>query len=89
MDLQWHQWCGIVGAMLVVLAYLLLQVTRLSGAGLPYLLLNLFGAVGMAASLYGSFSMPVLVMQLAWIAISLFGIVRTLGARRRVGAALP
>ena len=83
MDLQWHQWCGIVGAFLVVLAYFLLQVTRFSGAGLPYLLLNLFGAIGMAVSLYGAFSMPVLIMQLAWIAISLFGIVRTLGARGR------
>ena len=90
MDLQWHQWCGIVGASLVVLAYFLLQVTRFSGAGLPYLLLNLFGAIGMVVSLYGAFSMPVLIMQLAWIAISLFGIVRVLGARGRMrsGASL-
>ncbi|WP_159679407.1 hypothetical protein [Luteimonas sp. 9C] len=86
MDLQWHQWCGIVGACLVVLAYFLLQVTRFSGAGLPYLLLNLFGAIGMAVSLYGTFSMSVMIMQLAWIAISLFGIVRALGARGRASA---
>ena len=81
MELQWHQWCGILGAMCVVVAYLLLQVTRLSGNGLPYLLLNLLGALGIVASLYGSFSLPVLIMQLAWIAISVFGIVRALGNR--------
>ncbi|KLJ01457.1 hypothetical protein [Luteimonas sp. FCS-9] len=83
MDLLWHQWCGIVGATLIVLAYFLLQVTRLSGAGLPYLLLNLFGAIGVVLSLYGGFDATVLAMQLAWIAISLFGIARTLSARGR------
>ncbi len=81
MDLQWHQWSGILGALLIVLAYLLLQVTRLSGAGFPYLLLNLVGAVGIALSLYGEFNLPVLLMQLAWIAISLYGLIRALRTR--------
>ncbi|WP_101927606.1 MULTISPECIES: CBU_0592 family membrane protein [Luteimonas] len=88
MDLQWHQWSGILGAILIVLAYFLLQVTRLSGAGLPYLLLNLLGATGIALSLYGQFNLPVLLMQLAWIAISLYGLIRTLRARAKPGAPL-
>ncbi len=84
MDLQWHQWSGIIGALLIVVAYFLLQVTRLSGAGLPYLMLNLVGAVGIVLSLYGNFNLPVLLMQLAWIAISLYGLLRALRAGGRL-----
>ena len=46
MNLQWFDFVGFAGVMLVLLAYLALQTERLSGTGMMYSLLNLLGAAG-------------------------------------------
>lgn len=75
--LFWHDWAGYLGVVLVLLAYLLLQARKLYGNGLTYQLLNLFGALGVLLSLlFGQFNLSAFVMEAAWLAISLYGIVR-------------
>ncbi|MFZ5636752.1 MAG: CBU_0592 family membrane protein [Pseudomonadota bacterium] len=82
MNLQWYDVVGLLGSALVVGSYFLLQSGRLSGTGLPYQLINIAGSSCILISLFGGFNLSVALLQCTWIAISLYGIVRGLLARR-------
>ncbi|GAA5006731.1 hypothetical protein FNZ56_04875 [Pseudoluteimonas lycopersici] len=77
LDLQWYDWIGILGTLMVLGAFFLLQAGKIHGNRLAYQLLNLLGAAGVLVSLVGKFNFPVLLLEGAWIVISLYGIVRT------------
>lgn len=80
--LFWYDWAGFIGVVLVLLAFLLLQAHKLHGNGLAYQLMNVFGALGVTLSLlFGSFNVSAFALEIAWMAIGIFGIVRS--ARRR------
>ena len=81
MDLQWNDWVGLLGTVMILGAFLLLQAGKLSGTGLTYQLLNLFGAAGILVSLLGKFNLPVFLLESAWVAVSAYGIVRSFKAR--------
>ena len=81
MNLEWYDWTGIAGTLMVLGAFFLLQAGRVSGTGLAYQLLNLFGAGGVLVSLWGKFNVSVFVLELAWMLVSLYGIVRSLRLR--------
>lgn len=88
MNLEWYDWIGIAGTLMVLAAFFLLQAGRLSGTGLVYQLLNLFGAGGVLLSLLGKFNVSVFLLEAVWVAISAYGIVRSLRARaKRSGTA--
>ncbi|GAB2521755.1 CBU_0592 family membrane protein [Lysobacter humi (ex Lee et al. 2017)] len=80
--LAWYDIVGLGGTVAILLAYFLLQAGRLRGDGLVYQLLNLFGAAGVLVSLLGTFNLSVFLLELAWVAVSAYGIVRGLRARR-------
>ena len=81
MDLQWNDWVGLLGTVMILGAFVLLQARKLSGTGLTYQLLNLFGAAGILVSLLGKFNLPVFLLESAWVAVSAYGIVRSFKAR--------
>ena len=78
-NIDWAFIAGMVGMLLTLLAYFLLQAQKLHGNGLVYQLMNAVGALGVALSLlFGQFtssSLPALVLEVAWLAISVYGIV--------------
>jgi paired small multidrug resistance pump len=81
--LLWHDWAGYVGVVLVLLAFLLLQAHKLHGNGLTYQLMNIFGALGVLLSLlFGSFNLSAFVMEVAWAAIGIYGVLRGMSLRR-------
>ncbi|WP_130618400.1 CBU_0592 family membrane protein [Dyella amyloliquefaciens] len=84
MTFLWHDWCGYVGVVLVLLAFLLLQAHKLHGNGLLYQLMNVLGALGVILSLVFGVAMnwPAFLMQVAWIVIGVYGIVHSARARR-------
>lgn len=82
-SLAWYDVVGLGGTLAILSGFLLLQAGRLSGTGLVYQLLNLFGAAGILVSLLGTFNLSVFLLEAAWILVSLFGIARSL----RAGAA--
>lgn len=86
MDLAWYDGVGLLGTGMILLAFALLQAGRLSGTGLAYQLLNLFGAAGILVSLLGTFNLSVFLLEIAWVAVSLYGIVRSLRARAKPAA---
>jgi len=81
--LQWYDIVGLGGTLAILVAYFLLQTRRLSGTGLTYQLLNLVGAAGILVSLIGKFNLSVFLLELAWVAVSAYGIVRSLRERGR------
>jgi len=81
LELAWYDWVGIIGTLAVLVAFFLLQAGKLSGTGIVYQLLNLFGSGGVLVSLLGKFNVSVFVLEAVWMAISAYGIVRTLKLR--------
>lgn len=89
MNIFWYDWVGYLGVALVLLAYFLLQAHKLKGHGLVYQLMNVSGAIGVILSLSfspGSINWPAFLMQVAWIAIGVYGIVRGAAVRREAKA---
>ena len=78
MNLEWYDWIGIAGTLMVLAAFFLLQAGRLTGTGLVYQLLNLLGAGGVLVSLIGQFNVSVFLLEAVWVAISAYGIVRSM-----------
>lgn len=80
-SLNWYDWAGLIGVALILFAYLLLQAGRLRGDALPHQLLNAAGALLILLSLLYAFNLSAFLMELAWLAVSIYGMVR--GRRRR------
>ena len=82
LDLAWYDWVGLLGTLMVLGAFFLLQAGRLTGTSLVYQLLNLFGAAGVLVSLAGTFNLAVFLLELTWVLISGYGIARSFRSRR-------
>ena len=82
LNLAWYDWVGIAGTAMVLVGFLLLQSGRVSGTAISYQLINLFGSGGVLVSLLGKFNVSVFVLELTWMLISAYGIVRTVKALR-------
>ncbi|WP_426664239.1 CBU_0592 family membrane protein [Rhodanobacter aciditrophus] len=83
MTFHWYDWAGYVGVLLVLLAYFLLQARKLQGHKLAYQLMNILGAFGVLLSLtFGSFNWSAFLLEVAWIAIGIYGIARGVQLRR-------
>ena len=75
MNLQWFDFIGFVGVLMVLLAYMALQSQRMRGDGMMYSLLNMLGAAGILVPVVYAEQMnySVLFIEAAWIAISIYG----------------
>lgn len=65
---------GMLGTLLVVLAYFLLQLERVDPRGLAYNLINLIGASLLLFSLCFTFNLASFVIEIFWITASLIGL---------------
>ena len=65
---------GMSGTILVVGAFFLLQLEKLSPTSLGYNLMNLSGAILLLISLYFNFNLASVVIEFFWIAASLIGL---------------
>src|SRR5437773_10022272 len=82
LDYSWFDLVGNIGVLLMVVAYLLLQLEKLSSSALSYLLLNAVGALLVIISLKFRFNLSAFLMEAFWLLISLFGLMKPLFARR-------
>lgn len=74
--IDWTVIVGLVGMIITLLAYFLLQAQKLHGNGLIYQLMNAVGALGVALSLlFGTFNLPAFLLEVIWLVISIYGIV--------------
>ncbi len=72
---------GNVGVGLIVLAYLALQIERMSARDLSYSVLNAVGAGLILVSLSSDFNLSAAIIEVFWIGISLIGIFKAARAR--------
>ena len=73
---EWHDFVGNVGVFCVLATYLLLQLEKLDVTSLSYSVLNAFGAGLIVFSLLYDFNLSAMVIEMAWLLISLFGLAR-------------
>ena len=73
---------GVVGVLMVLIAYAGAQLTGLDPKRAPALWLNLTGSALILLSMAHAFNLPAFLMEASWAALSLFGLVRLLLARR-------
>jgi hypothetical protein len=69
---------GFMGVLLIVLAYLLLQLDKLPSSSPKYSLLNAGGALLIIVSLIFAFNLSAIIMEVFWLLISLLGLWRSL-----------
>jgi hypothetical protein len=67
---------GNIGVVILMVAYLLLQLNRLRSDDLAYSLLNAAGASLIILSLLVDFNLSALLMEVFWVLISFIGIYR-------------
>jgi hypothetical protein len=67
---------GNIGVVMLMIAYLMLQLDKLRSDGLAYSLLNLFGAILIILSLLVNFNLSAFLMEVFWVLISFVGIYR-------------
>ena len=65
---------GMIGTLLVVGCYFLMQLNKLDPKGLRFNLINLLGATFLLLSLLVHFNLPSFVIELFWIIASIIGI---------------
>lgn len=74
MSYAWYDILGMLGVVVIIVTYVLLQAERLRSDSLYYSLLNAAGAVLILVSLYFDFNFPAFIVEFFWLLISLFGI---------------
>jgi hypothetical protein len=72
---------GIIGVLIIVVAYILMQVDRMNPKGFSFSLLNTLGAIMILISLFYSWNLASFVMEAIWFTLSLYG---TLKAYRTI-----
>ena len=73
---------GFIGVLLIIIAYLLLQLNKLPSSSPSYSLLNAVGALLIIVSLFFRFNLSAFLVEAFWLVISLFGLTKSLIARK-------
>jgi paired small multidrug resistance pump len=73
---------GFIGVLLIVVAYLLLQLDKLPSSSPTYSLLNAGGALLIIVSLIFAFNLSAFIVEVFWFLISLLGLWRALISRK-------
>jgi len=74
---------GFVGVLLIVIAYLLLQLDKLPSSSLIFSLLNAAGSLLIMFSLLFKFNGSAFLIEIFWFLISLLGLAKWLIARKQ------
>ena len=77
--MKWYDLAGSAGVVLIVAAFLFLQLERIASNSLLYLLANALGAALILLSLFFEFNLSAFLMEAFWLAISLLGLARRFG----------
>ena len=87
MNLSWFDLMGFLGVVVIVIAYLLLQLNKLPSSAPAYSLLNALGAFLVMISLVFDFNLSAFLMEAFWFLISLFGFVRSVWSKPAAASA--
>lgn len=74
---------GFIGVLLIVIAYLLLQLDKLPSSSLSFSLMNAGGSLMIILSLLFKFNASAFLIEVFWFLISLLGLTKWLTARKQ------
>jgi hypothetical protein len=74
---------GFIGVLLIVIAYLLLQLDKLPSSSLSFSLLNAAGSLLIMFSLIFKFNVSAFLIEVFWFLVSLIGLSKWLATRKR------
>ena len=83
-NVTWFDLAGFIGVLLIVVAYLFLQLDKLPSSSPTYSLLNATGALLIILSLLFKFNFSAFLVEVFWFLISLLGLSRWLISRKPV-----
>jgi len=66
---------GMVGVLMILVTYGLVQMDRINVKGLRYSFFNGLGALLILISLYIDFNLSAFIIEAAWLLISIFGMI--------------
>jgi hypothetical protein len=78
LSLSWFDLGGFLGVVVIVIAYLLLQLNKLQSTAPIFSLLNAIGAFLVMVSLVFDFNLSAFLMEGFWFLISLYGFFRSM-----------
>jgi len=67
---------GISGVLIIVVAYILMQIDRMDPKGFMFSLLNTIGAIFILVSLLYDWNLASFVMEVIWLSLSLYGTIK-------------
>ena len=67
---------GILGVLVIVIAYILMQIDRIDPKGFYFSLWNTLGAIMILVSLLYAWNLASFVMEVIWFSLSLFGAIK-------------
>ena len=88
MTIHWYDLVGTFGVILCLIAYFQLQTSRWTSFDLEYSILNLLGSLLIGLTLLFDFNLSALIIEVCWIAISMYGVWEFLPQKKRSRQAL-
>ena len=76
MRYHWYDFVGNIGLVLILGAYVGLQLGKMRAGSRPYSLLNAVGALLILVSLYYAFNLSSFLIEIAWLVISVWALIR-------------
>ncbi len=76
MNLSLPELTGILGVIVIIIAYILLQLEKMDAKDLGFSVLNTLGALLIIVSLLYDWNLASFIMESTWMMISLYGIVK-------------
>nr|VFJ74703.1 MAG: hypothetical protein BECKFM1743A_GA0114220_107932 [Candidatus Kentron sp. FM]VFJ75025.1 MAG: hypothetical protein BECKFM1743C_GA0114222_108202 [Candidatus Kentron sp. FM]VFK21934.1 MAG: hypothetical protein BECKFM1743B_GA0114221_108271 [Candidatus Kentron sp. FM] len=76
---------GVVGVVLMLAAYFLLQVGKIASVSFSYSFLNLIAASMILFSLFFDWNLPSVIIEGCWVLISAYGIYKYFSLKRTTG----
>jgi hypothetical protein len=73
---------GASGVVMILLAYFLMQLDKITSKTLTYSLLNLSGSCLVMVSLLHRWNLPSVIIEISWITISAFGVYKAIKNKR-------
>jgi hypothetical protein len=78
----WYDFVGNIGVFLLLAAYLLLQLNKITSNQISYSIMNAVGAILILVSLIFEFNLSAFAIEFFWLLISIVGIVNYWRAKK-------
>ncbi|MDF1655812.1 MAG: hypothetical protein P1U34_11930 [Coxiellaceae bacterium] len=75
---------GIIGVLMVLWAYICIQINKLTRDDMSFSLVNFIGSVLIIISLCHTMNLASFIIEIAWLIISAYGIIRCLRNKKNI-----